>query len=241
MEPFTLMAIGLGLGAAGKMAGGAMDAASLHTEADKERLEELERLQDLNQLGLTEEESARMSEAMVDPLQAQQRQRSIERREMAAGADLGAGAVSRQMMLGEESEQRAMADVDKELARADTQRSSEQKAEIAALKKGADLRKNQMLKAIITGTAEGASQIIGAKGQSMALEEMTGQGKMSTQQSAMMRQQMIQQQYYNQLYGTGAGGQIAPYNQYYNQFYGQQYQMPQYFGPTPATPYGAED
>mgnify|MGYP003147209321 CR=1 FL=1 len=237
MEPFTLMAIGLGLGAAGKMAGGAMDAAALHTAADKERLEELERLQDLNQLGLTEEESARMSEAMVDPLQAMQRQRSIERREMAAGADLGAGAVARQMLLGEESEQRAMADVDKELSRADTQRSSEQKAEIQALKKGADLRKNQMLKAIITGAAEGGSQIIGAKGQTMALQEMTGQGQMSTQQQQMMRQNMIQQQYMNQLYGQ----QVQPYQQYYNQYYGQQYQMPPYFGPTTATPYGTED
>ena len=234
MEPFTLMAIGLGLGAASKMAGGAMDAAALHTASDKERLEELERLQDLNQLGLTEEETARMSEAMIDPLQAMQRQRSIERREMAAGADLGAGAVARQMMLGEESEQRARADVDKEISRADTQRSSEQKAEIQALKKGADLRKNQMLKAIITGTADAGAQIIGAKGQQMALQEMTGQAKMSTQMQQQMRQQMIQQQYMQQLYGS-AGPGYSPYQQYYNQYYGQQYQMPPYFGP-PITP-----
>jgi hypothetical protein len=135
-----------------------------------------------------------------------QRQRSLERREMAAGADLGAGAVARQMMLGEEAEGRAMADVEKELARADTQRSNEQKAEIQALKKGADLRKNQMLKAIITGTAEGAGQIIGAKGQQMALSEMTGQAKMTTQQQQMMRQQMIQQQYMMPPY---YGGDIA--------------------------------
>jgi len=216
MEPFTLMAIGLGLGAAGKMIGGGFEAAALHTEADKERLAELERLQDLNQLGLTEEESARMSEAMIDPLQAQQRQRSIERREMAAGADLGAGAVARQMMLGEEAEQRAMIDVDKEMSRADTQRKGEQKAEIQALKKGADMRKNLMLKSIITGGLEGAGQIVGAKGQTMALQEMTGQGQMTTQQQMMYREQMIQQQYMNQLYGQ----QFSPYYQYYNRYYG---------------------
>ena len=231
MEPFTLMAIGLGLSAVAKGVGGAMDAAALHTEADKERLEELERLQDLNQLGLTEEESARMSEAMIDPLQAQQRQRSIERREMAAGADLGAGAVSRQMMLGEEAEQRAMQDVEKQLAATDLQKSQQQKAEIQALKKGADLRKNQMLKAIITGTAEGAGQIIGAKGQTMAFEEMTGQATVSVQQQDAYRQQMIQQQYMSQMYGQ----QYQPYQQYYDRYYGQQYQMPPYFSPQAPT------
>jgi len=232
MEPFTLMAIGLGLGAASKAVAGGFDAASLHTKADKERLEELERLQDLNQLGLTDEETARMSEAMVDPLQAMQRQRSIERREMAAGADLGAGAVSRQMMLGEESEQRAMADVDKELARADTQRSTDQKAEIRNLEKGRDLRKNQMLKSIITGGLDVGAQVAGAKGQQMQLQEMTGQAKMNVNQQQMMRQNMIQQQYMNQLYGQS----MVPYGQYYNQYYGQQYQMPSYFG-TGQNPY----
>jgi len=232
MDPITLMMIGLGLGAASKAVSGGFEAAALHTASDKERLEELERMQDLNQLGLTEEESARMSEAMVDPLQAQQRQRSIERREMAAGADLGAGAVARQMLIEEEAEQRGMIDVDKEMARADTQRKSAQEAEIKALKKGADLRKSQMLKSIITGGLDVGASVAGAKGQQLAFEEMTGQqAAMTTAQQQQMRQTLIQQNYLNQMYGT----QYSPYQQYYNQFYvnPQMGQVPQTWSPAP--------
>jgi hypothetical protein len=215
-DPFTLMAIGMGVGALGKAVGGYMDAASLYTESDKERLEELERMQDLNQLGLTDEEAANMNRAMMDPMQAVGAQRATERRQMAAAGDIGAGSVAKQMLLEEEAEMKGRGEVGKAISSADLEMKKMQEQEIQQLKKQRDLRKTQTTKAILTGTADIAGQGLTMYGQKGALEEMTGQATLGAQQQQAYQQQMIQQQYMNQLYGPG----YAPYQQYYNRWYG---------------------
>jgi len=216
MDPFTLMAIGMGVGAVGKAIGGGMDAAALYTESDKERLEELERMQDMNALGLTDQELSVMNEQMMDPIQAHGRQRAIERRQMAAAGDIGAGSVAKQMLLEEESELKGKHETSKAISSADLEMKKMQEAEIQQLKKQRDLRKNQMTKAIITGTADVGAQVTTSMGQKAAFEEMSGQMNMNAQQQNAARQNMIQQQYMQQLYGPG----YAPYQQYYNKWYG---------------------
>lgn len=223
MDPFTLMAIGMGVGALGKAAGGYMDAASLYTESDKERLEELERMQDMNALGMTDEETRVMNEQLMDPLQAHGRQRAQERREMAAAGNIGAGYVAKQMLLEEEAEMKGKHEVGKALSSADLEMKKMQEAEMQQLKKQRDLRKAQTTKAILTGTADVAGAGFSMAGQKGAFEEMTGQRQLSMQQQGAYQQQMIQQQYMQNLYGPG----YAPYQQYYNRWYG---------GPTFSTP-----
>ena len=215
MDPFTLMAIGMGVGAVAKGVGGYIEADTIYTEADKDRREELERLQDLNQLGLTDEEMKVMNEQFMDPLQAQNRQRALERRNIAAAADLGAGAVSRQMMQEQEIAGRQIADVEKQLAAADLATKKQQEEELQGLKKAEEIEKSAKLKAIITGTADTTQALTSAYGQKMAFNEMTGQQNISAQQAQMMQRNMITQQYMNQMYGP----QYAPYQQYYNRYY----------------------
>ena len=76
MEPITMLAIGMGVGAVGKAAAGGIRASQIFTKSDEERLEELQRLQDLNALGLTESETSVLTEQMLDPVAAMQAQRS---------------------------------------------------------------------------------------------------------------------------------------------------------------------
>jgi len=87
MEPITMLAIGMGVGALGKAAGAGIRASQIFTKEDEERLAELERLQDLNALGLTEDETRVLTEQMLDPVAAMQSQRNLQRREIAEDRD----------------------------------------------------------------------------------------------------------------------------------------------------------
>tara|TARA_R100000005_G_C5000697_1_gene207604 strand:- start:1791 stop:2498 length:708 start_codon:yes stop_codon:yes gene_type:complete len=230
MEPLTLMAIGMGVGAVGKAVGGAIDASSIYTKADKERLEELERLQDLNALGLTDEEISVLQEQMIDPVAAMQAQRNIQRRELAAASDLGAGAVAKQMIQEDDMAQRQEAQVARNLAQLDLQQKKAQEAEIKQLEKQRDLKGKAMLSAAVRGTADLASLGLTAAGKQMELKELTGQaGALSAQQQAQLAQQMQMQRYMSQFYGPG----YNPYFQYYQNYYGSSGQVPMLpmFGP----------
>ena len=78
MEPLTMLAIGMGVGALGKATASGLRASQIFTEADEERLAELERLQDLNALGLTDDETRVLQEQMLDPVAAMQAQRTYK-------------------------------------------------------------------------------------------------------------------------------------------------------------------
>lgn len=217
MDPLTLAAIGMGVGAVGKAASNMIDASSIYTKADKERLEELKRLQDLNALGLTEEEVSVLQEQMLDPVAAMQAQRNLQRRELAAAADLGAGSVAKQMMQEEEMAGRAEADVAKSISQLNLQQQKLQEQEIRDLEKRKDVRNKAMLSAGIAGAADVAQLGLQTKARAMELEELTGAaGALTPEQQAQMKQQMMMQQYMRQMYGN----QMAPYLNYYGNYYG---------------------
>jgi hypothetical protein len=217
MDPITLALIGMGIGAVGKAASGAIQASSIYTKADKERLEELKRLQDLNALGLTEEETAVLQEQMYDPVAAMQAQRNQQRRELASAANLGSGAVAKQMMQEEEQSMRLDRDVSSQLAQLNLQQKKLQEQEIKDLEKARDVKNKAMLAAAVGGAGDIGAAAFGAKAQQMQMKELTGQAsQLSAAQQAQFQQQMMQQQYMRNFYGQG----YDPYFSYYQNYYG---------------------
>ena len=215
----TLAAIGMGVGAAAKSGAAMIDASQVYTKTDKKRLEELERLQDLNALGLTDDEISVLQEQMLNPVAAMQTQRNMQRRELAAASDLGAGAVAKQMMMEEEAAGRAEADVARSLSQLDLQQKRAQEDEIRDLEKRKDVRNKAMLSAGLRGAGEIAQLGISAKARAMELEELTGAaGALTSEQQAQMKQQMMMQQYMRNTYGDS----YNPYFSYYGNYYGQQ-------------------
>jgi|5_EtaG_2_1085323.scaffolds.fasta_scaffold00613_3 hypothetical protein len=219
MEPITMLAIGMGVGALGKAASAGIRASQIFTEDDEERLGELERLQDLNALGLTEDETKVLTEQMLDPVAAMQAQRNLQRREIASAADLGAGAVAKQMMQEEEMAARQESDVAKNISAINLQQQKLQEQEIRDLKKRKEIENKEMLAAVVGGSAEIAQIGLTAGAKQKELKELTGQAsQMSAAQQAQMRQQMQQQRYMQQFYGA----QMDPFFGYYQSYYGPQ-------------------
>jgi len=218
MEPITMLAIGMGVGALGKAAGAGIRASQIFTKEDEERLAELERLQDLNALGLTEDETRVLTEQMLDPVAAMQSQRNLQRREIAAAADLGAGAVAKQMMQEEEMAGRQEAQVAKNMAQINLQQQKLQEQEIRDLKKRREIEDKEMLAAIVGGATDLTQIGLTAGARQMELKELTGQAtQLSAAQQQAMQQQMMQQQYMRQFYG---GQQMDPFFNYYQNYYG---------------------
>ena len=156
---------------------------------------------------------------MLDPVAAMQAQRNLQRREIAAAADLGSGAVAKQMMQEEEMAARQESDVAKNISAINLQQQKAQEQEIRDLKKRKEAEDAEMLAAIVGGSAEVAQIGLTAGAKQMELKELTGQAKqMSAAQQAQMRQQMQQQRYMQQFYGQ----QMDPFFGYYNQYYGPQ-------------------
>ena len=218
MEPITMLAIGMGVGALGKAAAGGLRASQIFTDEDEERLAELERLQDLNALGLTEDETKVLTEQMMDPVAAMQAQRNLQRRELAAAADLGAGAVAKQMMQEEEMAGRQEAQVARNMAQINLQQQKLQEQEIRDLKKRKEIEDKEMLAAIVGGAADLTQIGLTAGARQMELKELTGQAtQLSAQQQQAMQQQMMQQQYMRQFYGSQ---QMDPFFNYYQNYYG---------------------
>ena len=218
MEPITMLAIGMGVGALGKAASAGLRASQIFTDEDEERLAELERLQDLNALGLTEDETKVLTEQMLDPVAAMQAQRNLQRRELAAAADLGAGAVAKQMMQEEEMAGRQEAQVARNMAQINLQQQKLQEQEIRDLKKRKEIEDKEMLAAIVGGAADLTQIGLTAGARQMELKELTGQAtQLSAQQQQAMQQQMMQQQYMRQFYG---GAQMDPFFNYYQNYYG---------------------
>ena len=235
LTALTLAAIGMGVGAAAKSGAAMIDASQVYTKTDKKRLEELQRLQDLNALGITDEEAKVLQEQMMDPVAAMQAQRNMQRRELAAASDLGAGAVSKQMMMEEEAAGRAETDVAKQLSQLDLQQKRLQEDEIRDLEKRKDVRNKAMLSAGLRGAGEIAQLGFSAKAKAMELEELTGAAAaLSPAQQAQMKQQMLQQQYMSNMYGQS----YNPYFSYYGNYYGNQGTplYPFVPGMTPGTP-----
>ena len=103
---------------------------------------------------MTEDETRVLTEQMLDPVAAMQAQRNLQRRELAAAADLGAGAVAKQMMQEEEMAGRQEAQVARNMAQINLQQQKLQEQEIRDLKKRKEIEDKEMLAAIVGGAAD---------------------------------------------------------------------------------------
>lgn len=153
--------------AAGAVAGGIDLATGLASrtrvsEADKSRLAELRRLEELGALGLSDEELAAMRDRRLSPISAAQQEATMRARSLQQSGELGSGsAYAGQIAISDaatEQRQTALRDIQA----ADVARASQQREEAQALQKSIEQQEEARRKetvAAITGALEGASQV----------------------------------------------------------------------------------
>lgn len=122
----------------GKAGAGFADAASLYTESDADRLRKLQRLQELGQLGLSDEELAVMREQSFGPLQAALRQQDLQAAARTQLQDIGSGQEALRQMAEDDRVARQMNVAGAALAREQGVARKAQEAELRALQKARD-------------------------------------------------------------------------------------------------------
>ena len=161
MDPVTIGilaggALAKGIGAAGSQIA---QGQRLFGKAQEERLKELERLEEMNALGLTSAEQSAMNRLLMDPQQALAQER-LQRQQalLASSGALSSGDALNQLMMRDEQEARAMDRASAQIAQADMARARQQEAEIR------DLEARESARDAATGAA--VSAFFGAAGSS---------------------------------------------------------------------------
>ena len=90
MDPFTLMALTKGAQAIGSGVTDYVSAEQAFGQSQEQRLKELQRREELGTLGFTGEEQNRIMRELLNPVQARERQRALETRQILGAGDLGA-------------------------------------------------------------------------------------------------------------------------------------------------------
>ena len=149
-------ALAKGLGAAG---GQIAQGRRLFGKAQEERLKELERLEEMNALGLTSQEQSAMNRLLMDPQQALAQER-LQRQQalLASSGALSSGDALNQLMMQSEQEKIAQDRAAAQIAQADMARARQQEAEIR------DLQARESARDASTGAAVAA--FLGAAGSS---------------------------------------------------------------------------
>lgn len=141
MEPLTMMLIAGGLAAAGKAGGSAIQssaakkaAAKTFTQADVERLAELERLRNLSELGLSEEQRMAVDAELRAARAAAAREGQAERLAMQAASPTSARDVFLQQYAAEQARQQGVTAENLVRQQAEQQAAAQQLAEIQQLR-----------------------------------------------------------------------------------------------------------
>lgn len=191
----TLMAAQAGasaLGSASRGIGGALAARQMFTKEDRERLEELERLEREGALGATEEELAR-----VEGLGASLRGATLRQQEAqsAREAAMMGGAVSgRDIFLREQAKAQAGLEADEAirtaLTEADVAAKAAQEAEIKALKDARAAMRAAQIEAL-TGAASGTFEAGAAIAQQEAQREFEREQQLAELEAAPTTEELI--------------------------------------------------
>jgi len=155
---------------------------ALYGESQEERLRELQRMEEMNALGLTDNEQSVLSRQMLSPVQAAQREKFDKQAALMGSVDSSTAAMNR-MMLKEEQEDRLLEKASTAIATADLAEQRRQEDEMRKLE-GAESASKAIKDAswyqLFGGVASGASD---AFLQQMAFESMAtsrgGVGKYS--------------------------------------------------------------
>ena len=141
----------------------------------QDRLAELQRLEELKALGLSEEEIQTLQRATLDPLRAQQQQRLEQQQALLGATELaGSGQALAAMRDMQEKEDRAISEAGKEVALADMQERRRQEAELRKLEAAADARDAVPGLALAQLFGSAAGMTTGALLKQAALEETLG-------------------------------------------------------------------
>lgn len=105
----------------------------------QDRLKELQRMEELKALGLSEEEIQTLQRATLDPLRAQQQQRLEQQQALLGATELaGSGQALATMRDMQEKEDRAISDANKAVALADMKERRAREAEMRKLEQAQD-------------------------------------------------------------------------------------------------------
>lgn len=170
-----LLAAGAGLAAGGMSLASGLNNRTSISEVDKRRLAELERLQALGELGLTDEELASVRDVRLAPIQAAAREAQMRALGASQVQDIGGGAYYQQQLAANDQmdaqRQAAMRDVQA----ADAQRAAQQRADMQRLEKSIEdsqqQRKKDTWNAVLgaletgVGTAAGVSSSFSGMGE----------------------------------------------------------------------------
>jgi len=152
-------------------------------KANKERLKELERLEEINMLGLTDREKAAMRNQLGAGAQQAQRRADAEMRRLSAGSPQ-LGQQLEQAQLAQQGRQDLETRIAQEILNLDLQKQAQQEAELKEVRAAVDSRRNDMIAAglsPVTGGLEGAIQ-------GMTIQQMFGEGITPEQRSTAISQ-----------------------------------------------------
>jgi hypothetical protein len=141
----------------------------------QDRLKELQRMEELKALGLSEEEIQTLQRATLDPLRAQQQQRLEQQQALLGATELaGSGQALATMRDMQEKEDRAISDANKAVALADMKERRVQEAEMRKLEQAADVADAAPGLALAQLFGNTAAMGAGAYLKQAALEETMG-------------------------------------------------------------------
>lgn len=140
-------------------------------KANKERLKELERLEEMNMLGLTDREKAAMRNQLgAGALQAQRRADAEMRRLSAGSPQLGQQL--QQAQTAQQGRQDLETRIAQEILNLDLQKQAQQEAELKDVRASVDERRNDIIAAGLSPVAGGLEGAI----QGMTIQKMFGEG-----------------------------------------------------------------
>ena len=141
----------------------------------QDRLKELQRMEELKALGLSEEEIQTLQRATLDPLRAQQQQRLEQQQALLGATELaGSGQALATMRDMQEKEDRAISEANKAVAMADMKERRAQEAEMRKLEQAADIADAAPGLALAQLFGNTAAMGAGAYLKQAALEETMG-------------------------------------------------------------------
>ncbi len=178
-------AIGAGIGTGvGAIAGGIRGAVQAKKNPQRKELEELLKRQEMDALGLTDEERRILESQVVDPLAAQFRQQQA-----LSPTQLSSGVAARMMMAQQEQQDAARAAAAQQIAMADTAERVREEEEIRRLERGLYEQRKEDIRAAGQAAMDSAQTYMSAE--------------------AMQAQSDFLEEYQNRIFGIGEAAQEA--------------------------------
>lgn len=155
MDPFTLMALTKGAQAIGSGVTDYVAAEQAFGQSQEQRLKELQRREELGALGFTGEEQNRIMRELLNPVQARERQRALETRQILGAGDLGAAQSAIAGMIQADKGEAARAAASETFLQEQMTEKRRQEQELRDLQKAQDAEKAAKTQAVLSALTMG--------------------------------------------------------------------------------------